>query len=37
VDSIASLILLLLAVVLVRNVAAGTWRQWLKAKFLGTG
>jgi protein-S-isoprenylcysteine O-methyltransferase Ste14 len=35
VESIAQLLLLLLVVALVLNVANGTWRQWLAAKFLG--
>jgi hypothetical protein len=35
VESFARVILLLLAVALFINVANGTWKQWLKAKFLG--
>jgi hypothetical protein len=35
VESIAQLLLLLFVVALVLNVANGTWRQWLAAKFLG--
>jgi hypothetical protein len=35
VESIAVIALLLLAIALVRNVAGGTWRQWLRAKFIG--
>jgi hypothetical protein len=36
VESIAVIVLLLLGVALLRNVAAGTWQQWLHAKFIGT-
>lgn len=35
-ESIAQLFLLLLTVALVLNIANGTWRQWLRAKFFGT-
>jgi hypothetical protein len=35
VESIATVLLLLLAVALVINMANGTWRQWLRAKFVG--
>lgn len=34
-ESFARIILLLLAVALFLNVANGTWRQWLRAKFIG--
>lgn len=34
-NTIATVILLLLGVALLRNMAAGTWRQWLHAKFIG--
>jgi hypothetical protein len=36
-ESWARVILLLLAVALLINVANGTWREWLKAKFVGAG
>lgn len=35
-ESIASILLLVFAIALVRNVAAGTWKQWLRAKFIGS-
>jgi hypothetical protein len=35
VESLATVLLLLLAVALVLNMANGTWRQWLRAKFVG--
>jgi hypothetical protein len=35
VESIARIILLALAAVMVLRVADGTWRQWLRAKFVG--
>lgn len=34
-ESFARIFLLLLFVALLINVANGTWRQWLKAKFIG--
>ena len=34
-ESLARIFLLVLAVALVLNVVNGTWRQWLRAKFLG--
>jgi hypothetical protein len=35
VESLATVLLLLLGVALVLNMANGTWRQWLRAKFVG--
>lgn len=35
-STLATIALLVLAVALLRNVAAGTWRQWLHAKFIGS-
>jgi hypothetical protein len=35
VENLARILLLLLAVALFLNVANGTWRQWLRAKFIG--
>lgn len=34
-ESIARIVLLVLAVALVLNIINGTWHQWLAAKFLG--
>lgn len=34
-QALATIVLLLLAIALVTNVANGTWRQWLHAKFIG--
>lgn len=34
-ESIATILLLLVGIALLVNVANGTWRQWLKAKFIG--
>lgn len=34
-QSIATILLLLLAIALVTNIANGTWKQWLHAKFIG--
>jgi len=36
VESLAVIGLLLLAIALLTNVANGTWRQWLRAKFIGS-
>jgi hypothetical protein len=36
VESFARVLLLLLAIALFINVANGTWKQWLKAKFVGS-
>jgi hypothetical protein len=36
VESFATILLLVLAVALLRNMAAGTWREWLRAKFIGS-
>lgn len=35
-ESIATIILLLLGIALLTNVANGTWKQWLHAKFIGS-
>jgi hypothetical protein len=35
-ESLAVIALLILAIALVTNVANGTWRQWLRAKFVGS-
>lgn len=34
-ESLARILLLILAMALVLNIANGTWRKWLSAKFLG--
>jgi hypothetical protein len=35
VESLARIVLTLLAIALFINVANGTWRQWVAAKFIG--